>query len=144
MGALKNKIETWKAATPSPIKHYREAHYICACRQFMRTNVTTRSSLIAVSRVVPTLGSSLTFISGEINRYRDDNLSLYKLLARFIKIRGCKLNFLLIKVHIRVPLIFHKCEENSFNRALSPTWNFRDKHFNIKTYWYSKHILVYF
>lgn len=128
MGALKNKIETWKAATPSPIKRYREAHYICACRQFMRTNVTTRSSLIAVSRVVPTLGSSLTFISGEINRYRDDNLSLYKLPARFIKIRGCKLNFLLITY---APLIFHKCEENSFNRALSPTWNFRNKHFNI-------------
>lgn len=71
----------------------------------MRMNVTTRSSLIAVSRVVPTLGSSLTFISGEINRYCDDNLSLYKLPARFIKIRGCKLNFLFIKVHIRAPLM---------------------------------------
>lgn len=130
----------WKAATPSPIKRYREAHYICACRQFMRMNVTTRSSLIAVSRVVPTLGSSLTFISGEINRYRDDNLSLYKLPARFIKIRDCKLNFLFIKVHIRATDV-HKCEENSFNRALSPIWNFMIKTLISK---YIDIILVYF
>lgn len=73
----------------------------------MRMNVTTRPSLIAVSRVVPALGLPLTFISREINRHRDHNLLLYKLPTLRIKIQVCKLNFLLIESRTRT-IVFHK------------------------------------